>query len=89
MNKVTIKVLLFAKAKELHGKKEGTLTVDSVIGYPQLLEEIVQEYSLSDISGNIILAVNEEYLKLDEVVRLNSGDTIAVIPPLSGGKLNN
>lgn len=86
MNKVTVKVLLFAKAKELYGKKEGTFNVDSVIGYTELLQEIVQEYSLSDISGNIILAVNEEYLNRDEVVRLNSGDSIAVIPPLSGGE---
>lgn len=86
MNKVTVKVLLFAKAKELYGKKEGTFIVDSVIGYTELLQEIVQEYSLSDIGGNIILAVNEEYLNRDEVVRLNSGDSIAVIPPLSGGE---
>lgn len=86
MNKVTVKVLLFAKAKELYGKKEGIFIVDSVIGYTELLQEIVQEYSLSDIGGNIILAVNEEYLNRDEVVRLNSGDSIAVIPPLSGGE---
>lgn len=42
--------------------------------------------SLSAISGNLILALNQEYLERDsENIRLNAGDEIAVIPPISGG----
>ncbi|KAJ8979741.1 hypothetical protein NQ317_004728 [Molorchus minor] len=81
---VEIKVLFFAKAKEISSKSWDVLTVSTPISYLQLLEEIVTTYSLNSIRKNIILAVNEEYSN-NEILYLNSGDEVAVIPPLSGG----
>lgn len=85
MKKVTVKVLLFAKAKELCGKREGSITVNSIIGYNDLLEQIVKEFSLQVVKNNIILAINEEYPPPDKTLTLEAEDIIAVIPPLSGG----
>jgi len=35
--------------------------------------------------GTLILAINEEYVDLDDRLTLKAGDEIALIPPLSGG----
>lgn len=32
-----------------------------------------------------MLALNEEYIQSDDIIRLKNGDVIAVIPPISGG----
>ena len=44
-------------------------------------------FSLEILRDNIVLSLNEEYLDLDseEIVDIKEGDTIAVIPPISGG----
>lgn len=86
MNKVTVKVLFFAKAKDIYGEREGFLTVDPVIGYVELLQQIITQYSLHNIGDNLILAINEEYPLKDRTLELHPGDIIAVIPPLSGGR---
>ena len=41
---------------------------------------------LSVIAENVVLSLNEEYLDLDnQELRLQAGDELAVIPPISGG----
>ncbi|XP_014256852.1 molybdopterin synthase sulfur carrier subunit [Cimex lectularius] len=82
---VKVKLLFFAKARELSGKKEALLDLpQSSTSYKELLEVIVKEHSLDLIKANVILAQNEEYIETGEV-ELKEGDEIAVIPPLSGG----
>ena len=34
---------------------------------------------------NLTLALNEEYVPMGEVMKINDGDTVALIPPISGG----
>ena len=46
--------------------------------YPKLAEFILDEESLT-------LALNEEYVPAGQIISLNDGDTIALIPPISGG----
>ena len=40
---------------------------------------------LQPIEQTIAIALNLKYLSLNESVEINSGDTIALIPPISGG----
>lgn len=41
---------------------------------------------LADVRNQVILAVRQEYVELgDQLLLLQSGDEIAIIPPISGG----
>ncbi|WP_018924293.1 molybdopterin converting factor subunit 1 [Salsuginibacillus kocurii] len=76
-----IKVLLFAKLQEEAGVHEIELegsgrTVQSV------KEQLVQEYRLPSLETSMA-AINEEFVKEEDIV--SPGDTVAFIPPISGG----
>lgn len=84
-----IKVLFFASAREAAGTQEVQLTLhhgdDTSALRTQLAETYpkLAQFVLDDDS--ITLAVNEEYVPHGESVALKSGDTVALIPPISGG----
>ncbi|KFO24845.1 Molybdopterin synthase sulfur carrier subunit [Fukomys damarensis] len=41
---------------------------------------------LADIKNQVIFAVRQEYVELgDQLLQLQPGDEIAIIPPISGG----
>mmetsp|Transcript_37344 Transcript_37344/g.90680 ORF Transcript_37344/g.90680 Transcript_37344/m.90680 type:complete len:92 (-) Transcript_37344:954-1229(-) len=87
---VTVKVLFFASAREAAG---NVSSIDLELGasadtaslrkslaekYPKLAEMVLDE-------DNLTLALNEEYVTSGQVLSLKNGDTIALIPPISGG----
>ncbi|CPO21108.1 putative molybdopterin-synthase small subunit [Staphylococcus aureus] len=77
-----MKVLYFAHLKEILNKKEEQIELDnkySVLEFRQYLFERHPE--LSDEIFQI--AVNEEFVQEQHVV--TDHDTIALIPPVSGG----
>ncbi|WP_085521757.1 molybdopterin converting factor subunit 1 [Tuberibacillus sp. Marseille-P3662] len=76
-----IEVLLFAVVKEQIGASRLQLNYSglTVRDVKQTLED---DYGLKDTT-NLMMAVNEEYAGDD--VQLQAGDTVAVIPPVSGG----
>lgn len=84
-NVVTVNILFFAKARELVGINESKLKIQREIVYEALLDQLVKEYSLELLRNSLILAINEEYCTIGEVIRLEENDTIALIPPISGG----
>lgn len=87
---IEVNVLLFASAREAAGNVPETViylengaTVSTfrqkmAEKFPKLSELILDEESLT-------LALNEEYVHSGDVKYLKSGDTIALIPPISGG----
>jgi molybdopterin converting factor subunit 1 len=81
---VTIRVRLFAVLREEAGEAEFPLqlpdgaTVADVRG--PLLERAP---ALRQRIGRVAYAVNRSYVKPD--TRLNDGDELALIPPVSGG----
>jgi len=85
-DKVSVKFLFFAKARELVGTNEDTSFCGKNHTYETLLDEILQLYeALQPIAKNLLLAVNEEYIAASESIQLKDGDNIAIMPPLSGG----
>ncbi|KAF5305732.1 hypothetical protein FQR65_LT07628 [Abscondita terminalis] len=82
---VEVKLIFFAKARELVGQTQTTLQVDSTISYKDLHKTIIDKFQLTDIEKTVILSLNEEYCSANEILHLKKGDEIAVIPPLSGG----
>lgn len=87
MEIVKVKILFFAKAAELSGTKETHLLVPPNITTLHLINKIVNQFGLQSISNNILLSVNQEYVKNDgeNHLCLKEGDEIAIIPPISGG----
>lgn len=88
-NCIKVKVLFFAKARELAGEiREAQLDLPFQEQYccSHLLTLICDKHNLNLIKDSVILAVNEEYCNdLSNFVSLKTGDEIAIIPPLSGG----
>lgn len=90
---ITIKVLFFASAREAAGNiSETTIQLEDATAsttttttgirhalanlYPGLADMVLDE-------TNLTLALNEEYVTQE--MPLKDGDTIALIPPISGG----
>ena len=78
-----IKLLYFGVSRDQAGKDEELMSLEEGIRVSDIRRELKNKYpSLEDIQ-NFALAVNEAYAEDD--VRLKNGDTVAVIPPVSGG----
>lgn len=87
---IQIKVLFFASAREAAGNVSQmelsfeesitTARLRTILAerYPGLAKMVLDEDSLT-------LALNEEYVPSGEVIELKDGDTVALIPPISGG----
>lgn len=85
-NSVEVRVIFFAKSRELCGITESKINVPSRTTGQILLEKIVAYFPcLSVIRDNLLLSVNQEYLEQDSSVILKGGEEIAIIPPISGG----
>lgn len=80
-----VKILFFAKAREIIGRKECYITVPRSVSYTNLTDKIIGQFKLESIRDTLILAVNEEFIPSDRILTLSEKDEIAVIPPLSGG----
>lgn len=85
MSQVKIKVIFFAKSRELAGKREDYIEVPETIAYKTFLEQISSKYQLEYIKNSLFLALNETYLEPECVIKFSKGDTIAIIPPVSSG----
>jgi molybdopterin converting factor subunit 1 len=86
-----ITVLFFASAREAAGgvskidleimdNCNNTSNLRTILAerYPKLAAMVLDEDSLT-------LALNEEYVASGQVIDLKAGDTVALIPPISGG----
>jgi molybdopterin converting factor small subunit len=92
---MNIKVLFFASAREAVGGLTSTFIKlseegdDSVANTTTLRSKLATLYpklaSLVLDEENITLALNEEYVPFGIVMTLKDGDTVALIPPISGG----
>lgn len=78
------RVLLFASLRERAGERELQVDIPDGITVAALREHLAAGYPwLAPLMSRVAVAVNEEYAPGEQVLR--PGDTIALIPPVSGG----
>ncbi|TDL31405.1 molybdopterin converting factor subunit 1 [Jeotgalibacillus sp. S-D1] len=75
-----INVQCFAHIREQIGKDQLILD-ETKITVKDLMDKLSALYSIQ--TESIMVAVNEEYAEPGDIV--NEGDTVALIPPVSGG----
>jgi molybdopterin converting factor subunit 1 len=78
-----IKLLFFGITTEIVGanKMKYTLKEGATVG--ELKELLITKFSALKNINDFAIAINEEYVE-DKTI-LNTGDVVAIIPPVSGG----
>lgn len=86
-NLVCVKLLFFAKSRELAGISECEVNLPKTILYTDLIEHLSKTYNLQSLNGTFLIALNSEYCDESNTspLDLSAGDELAVIPPISGG----
>lgn len=83
---VEVNVLYFAKSREVAGVSQECFQLADSATTKVLVEAIVERHpAIQSVLKSCVLALNQEYVKLNETIPLKSGDEVAVVPPLSGG----
>jgi molybdopterin synthase sulfur carrier subunit len=77
---MSIKVRYFASLKESVGRSEDELNFTGLMTVTDVWHRANPDKSLS---GNILAAVNMEYVEFDSIVK--DGDEVAFFPPVTGG----
>jgi molybdopterin synthase sulfur carrier subunit len=81
---ISVRVKLFAAARDLVGTGETELSLQDGSRASDVLDHFLKARpELSNWKNHLRVAVNAEYVELDH--RLQSGDEVAIIPPVSGG----
>lgn len=76
-----IEVLLFAHLQEEASKPSLHIDYENIT-VAELKEVLITKYNVA-ISSEIMVAINEEYAHEDDIIQ--TGDVVAMIPPVSGG----
>ncbi|HGA0510264.1 molybdopterin converting factor subunit 1 [Bacillus pacificus] len=76
-----IEVLLFAYLQEELSKSSLHIDCENIT-VARLKEVLIKKYNVV-ISSEIMVAINEEYANEDDIIQ--TGDVVAMIPPVSGG----
>ncbi|MBI4337740.1 MAG: molybdopterin converting factor subunit 1 [Chloroflexi bacterium] len=81
-----VRVHLFALYRERLGCGQVEVELPAVASVEALLQSLVETYpSLARLVPNTMVAVNQEYAGRSDA--LHEGDEVALIPPVSGGRL--
>ncbi len=82
---MNVRVVLFAKPRELVGKPNLELALPTGATAADAWSQLSSRYDLGPLPRSFRCAVNSEYAGWDDP--LKEGDELAVIPPVSGGAI--
>ncbi len=84
MNEIRVNIKFFAELRDIVGKRESTFSLPEGSRVDYMLEALKNEYPrLAKTIECSFIALNEVYVDRD--APLKEGDTLAIIPPVSGG----
>jgi len=83
MAMMNVKIVLFAKPRELVGKPNVDLALPVGATAADAWQQLSSQYDLGPLPRSFRCAVNSEYAGWEAA--LKDGDELAVIPPVSGG----
>lgn len=79
-----IQVLLFGAAADRAGTRKVHLEIDEATTLRELWPLLAERHpGLASMRDTLAFAVNGEYARMED--RVNPGDELAVLPPVSGG----
>ena len=85
---MSVSVLFFAGARELAGVERANLTLTASTTPEHLLAQVVRSFGeITSLRDSLIISLNQEYCEPGQALELSNGDEVAVIPPISGGKV--
>ena len=89
--KVNVKILYFAKIKEIMKKSFDTVYLNN----NKILGKDVFDYAITQNSDLInelkpvfdtcLISLNDEYIEREQEILLKQGDEISILPPISAG----
>ena len=80
---MNIQILAFGIAKEICGDSALRVEIPDNATAGDLKRLLIEQYPRLGVLASFLLAVNEEFAQPDTL--LQSGDEVAIIPPVSGG----
>ena len=83
-----MQILFFGKARELLGFSSSEIALPQTLTRGDLFSAVQSRFpELKSLAGCFVLALDQDYLEPEstELVRLQNGSELAVIPPISGG----
>jgi molybdopterin converting factor subunit 1 len=84
MSAINVRVKFFARVRDAVGEREKRYSVPSGTDVATMIDKLKRDYpEVAGIIGCSLVALNEEYASGSNILR--EGDTIAIIPAVSGG----
>ena len=80
---MAITIKLFAHYRDILGKSELSLPMRDGLTVSDIYDATIGERANPQLRKSTMFAVNETYVSAD--TKLNDGDRVAFIPPVSGG----
>jgi MoaE-MoaD fusion protein len=85
LERMRIRVLLFGQLKDMLGRAEDCVDLDSGATLSHLVEHYAKQFpQFRAFAASIALSVNQEYAHASTA--LKEGDEVGLLPPVSGGK---
>jgi len=78
-----IKILAFGVAQDIVGARKGEMDVTEEATIAEVKAALSDRFPRFEALNKFSIAVNEEYREDDYIIQ--SGDELAIIPPVSGG----